>query len=839
MGKPTEQGLYIDAIADLSAGMNSDVPAIALTKNQASFLTNATCRGNYLTHRPPFNSIELVFDGAIQEAFEDGLFQGATYYRPDFGAASIIASVSGRLYKIAPGNTTAAISDITPTAGGNSSSGSPLWLWQGENYVFDNDGGSQTIIYNGSVSRYADAGTVVGTLAAPATIPAIGTPVAVTLSDAYTGPSGISVDVFSTSAQLSKIGQFQISTFTTGGQAVTLTNQNDSPGNIYPAGDSIAIRPSVVFSLKNPVVVDTSNSVFSFGCYLIGAMPTVGTQMRLTVSNVTRSYTIVSITSGGPTVSADQFVVDMRYNGPYSGSGIGVLVYPAGTLISLLNGPADTTVGTLSTGFTAPVVGGSVTADVNLTSAYANGDTVFIGSARYTIATVVTTPTTSVFLTPISLVSGVGQAIPSGAVIVTLAEIPPGRMGVYGLGRNWICLTDGTSYLASDIVGGSSGTIAYQFRDAILNVTENNYLAGGGVFRIPSSGESINAMRFPATLDSSLGQGPLQILTQTTTFSCNAPVQRSAWQDLTNPIQTQSLVGGGALSYYGTIAVNGDLWFRSYDGIRSLRLARQEFQTSFSNTPQSVEMNRVLIEDDRSLLNYHSMIVFDNRVLSTANPVQSESGVYHTKIIAMNLDPNSSLREKQAPIWEGEWTGLNVLQLITGSFSGVDRAFAITYDSEAEKIGLHEILPSQPGNDFDDTDERIVTTLESPALFYQPDTGTRQLLRLNDGEMIVKDLIGDVRFDVYYRPDYDTAWHSWHSWEVTDSPDYQPRMGLGQPNLKLGSDASGRPFAVGYHFQVKVVITGCATMLGMNFYAVAQPTPQFAKPLPSLTPMAP
>jgi hypothetical protein len=230
--------------------------------------------------------------------------------------------------------------------------------------------------------------------------------------------------------------------------------------------------------------------------------------------------------------------------------------------------------------------------------------------------------------------------------------------------------------------------------------------------------------------------------------------------------------------------------------------------------------------------------VFDNRLLMTASPAQSQGGVYHSKLIALNLDPNSSLRVKQPPIYDGAWEGINVLQLVVGTFSGLERAFAFTYDTETTKIGLTEILPTSTTNLFDNGDEAIQFSFESPALFYQPDTAARQLLRLNDGEIIVKDLNGDVRFDVYYRPDYDSTWRSWHSWEVTDSPNYQPRMGLGQPNLKEGDAATGRPYAVGYHFQVKVVVTGSCVVMGMNFYAVGQPVPQFAKPLTPLTPLA-
>lgn len=845
MGKPSEQGLWIDSFSDLSAGMNSDVPAINLPKNQAAFLVNATCRGNYFTNRPPYNQIPLTYDGDIQNLFETGLFQGAAYYKPDTGPESIIASISGRFYKITIAGTAATVYDITGDDP-NPSDSSMAWLWQGEPFMFINDGISQTAIYDGTTLTRAATDSLIATISGTWTVPAAGSSAAVTFTQPYDGPFNSPVYVYAAgSLANSLIGTFEVNTQSANlGYSARLTNVDDTAGTTHASGSEIKIvnnwsgvsqttvqlRPQHISVPENGsqgIATINVTPPYTGPAGAILLWPNVNSQFPTAVINILT--VVLSITNGGSTITirrTDQ-------------NGTNYPTIAAGNSASIYGAPPDVLIATTTASFVAPAVGAYVDVTVDNLINYTNQQ-VTIDGERYTVSATPPPSSSSLYLKAINPIQT--GLIAANATVRSIPQLPPGRMGVYGLGRNWICLPDGQSYIGSDIVGSSSGSIAYKFRDSILNVTENNYLAGGGVFRVPGSGQQITAMRFPATLDSSLGQGPLQVLTQNTIFSCNAPIQRQEWQDMTNPIQTQSLVGAGGQSQDACIAVNGDLWFRSIDGIRSLKLARQDFQTLYGNTPQSVEMNRTISEDDRSLLNFSSEINFDNRLLCTADPTPSPSGTYHTKIIALNLDPNSSIRVKNPPIYDGVWQGLNVLKLVTGTFSGLERAFAITLNIDDPNQGiieLHEILPTAPGNNFDNLTERIQFAMESPALFYQPDTATRQLLRLNDGELIIKDLSGTVRFDVFYRPDYDTTWHSWHSWEVSDTPSWNPRMGLGQPNLKEGDSATGRPFAVGYHFQMLIVVTGSCTLLGCNVFAVAQSEPQMSRPLTRLTPIDP
>lgn len=412
--------------------------------------------------------------------------------------------------------------------------------------------------------------------------------------------------------------------------------------------------------------------------------------------------------------------------------------------------------------------------------------------------------------------------------LVTPPELPISRMGAYGRGRNWVALPDGRSFIAGDIVNWSSGTSTYQFRDAVLKVSANQLISGGGSFVVPGSVGNITGMKFMSILDTSLGQGPLQVLTPDCVFTCNTPVDQSTWQFTTNPILTEALIGYGGMSQNSTVIANGDMYFRSSDGIRSIINARREFY-SVGNTLMSNEVSGVLSADDQSLLKYGSGIFFDNRIIMTADPVQGAWGVYHDKMVVMDTSPLASLQQKASAAYDGVWTDLNVLQLVTGQIMGKQRAFAFAWNTTTGSIELWEIL-----NDYDSTGltDSLVWEIESPPLFIGQEQ-TKNIFdacRLVDGEIYVDELVGPTFFETFYRSDYDTNWHTWHSWTVPAAIPYAVRMGLGEP-AATANPTTGLPYREGYTFQVKIRITGPCQIIACKVAAVVIPQPQFAKPL--------
>lgn len=444
-----------------------------------------------------------------------------------------------------------------------------------------------------------------------------------------------------------------------------------------------------------------------------------------------------------------------------------------------------------------------------------------------------------------------------GGTVITMPqniypELPSGRMGAYGMGRLWMSLIDGKQFLAGDINGALSGTIGNNYRDAVLRVSENSYLAGGGYFSTPGAWGDIRAMIFTSTLDTSMGQGPLLVLTPTRTFSCWAPTDRTTWANVTNPILTEALITNGAEGHYSTVTANGDAIFRAVDGIRSLVIGRRDFQT-WGNVPISGEMDRVLSLDTEELLVYSSAIVFDNRLLMTAGPSAVPGrGVFHPGLVALNFDPLSTMRSKAPSVYDGLWTGVNALQLVVGRFSSTERAFAFTYNLTTEEIELYEIMPT-PRDVFsteewpldieiyDNEIEPITWTGESSVVFKAEDFREQPFHRLNDGELIIDNLIGTVDFELYYKPDQYPCWVPWFNWSEcapktapNSKPQFRPRMGLGEPPIRdaLGNSLcdpiTNRPFREGYTFQIKWIIRGHCRVLGFRAKAILAPDPQFA-----------
>jgi hypothetical protein len=428
-------------------------------------------------------------------------------------------------------------------------------------------------------------------------------------------------------------------------------------------------------------------------------------------------------------------------------------------------------------------------------------------------------------------------------------ELGIARMGTYWMGRVWQAGPDGRTFLAGDAVGGASGTAALQFRDAVLHVTENLYLASNKVFYVPGAVGDITAIRGVPTLDSSLGQGPVQILTPQVVFSCNAPTLTADWATVTNPILTVSQVESGGLSQYSTVLANGDVMYRSRDGVRSLILGRREFAT-WGNVPLSREVSAVLDKDDPALLAYSTAVVFDNRLLMSVSPVFTQHGVLHRGWVALNFDLISSLRGKAPSSWDGVETGIEVLQFVKGTFDGVERCFAfVLYRSE--EVQLWEILPSAT-DIIDDTNAPILWSLETPAMFRDDDPRRLIIKRIEDGELWVQDVIGRVDVTVKYRRDLYPCWEKWTTFAIcaerpscvqdpltgcidisNSPPQTRIMLGFGKPSGAC-DPISDMPLTDGNWFQFRLELMGHCRILSVNFMASIVPSPKFTKPVCSL-----
>jgi hypothetical protein len=327
------------------------------------------------------------------------------------------------------------------------------------------------------------------------------------------------------------------------------------------------------------------------------------------------------------------------------------------------------------------------------------------------------------------------------------------------------------------------------------------------------------------------------VFTPNTVFSVNVPTDRQTWQDLTNPILGESIINNGALGQWAVISANSDFLYRAIDGIRSYAISRRDFNT-WGSTPVSREVDTILSKDAASSLQFVSGVVFDNRLLMTAEPVLGPNGTYWKQLIALNFDPVSSLRGKAPSVYDGSWTGLNIFQIIKGQFSGVERCFAMCFNAVTGENELYEILKQDEAY-FDNDTVRITSAFQTAVMLKDVPGKTQfDLCRLLDGEVYLDGIRGQTDVQVWYKPDSYPCWVPWTKFSICNpvaqddplsKPGYRTRIGLGQPSGSPCEPTNGRPYRTFYWCQFKFVFTGPFRFLGFKARACIEPQAQFAK----------
>lgn len=824
--------LIYDGIAAFPGGINSGELPRLLQPTQASFAFNTTFRGGFATDRPKVRKINLDFSAVpeIQAPVESGLWQGGAYYKPDASTQSLMASISGRLFAFTPDAADGAtVTEHTISGDPNSTTQSQSWLWPAEQFLIWNDGLNLPVFFDGNVARRSNGPAVsLGTTNATFTVPAVNSNVTLTLLANYTGPLNIIVNI-------GNFGNYLVVSSGTPpagtvGYDATLRNNNDT------AGGTIAVGTPVIIPGQTNIQGVTAEA------FTVPTLPSPDNRVVITFTTTPNTGLPIMIAGRRYNYRAtvDFALKKYRYEClDINETGTPVIVAAGTTIYYYTVTPSpDTEVGTVSVAFTIPAVLSTVAVQLStLWTGSSFGTSVKINNKSYTLFPVVQTVTPSTALIVKNLTDTPDAARATALAVLTIPELPIGRMGTYGQGRNWMSLIDGISFTASDLVGESSGSSAYNFRDAVLKVTKNGALTNGKPFRVPNSGETIQGMSFIAQLDVALGQGPLQVFTDANVFSCQAPIDSSTWANLTSPILAESLKGAGGISQESLVNSNADLFFRSANSdLRSFKIARLDYN-KWGNTPISHEMDRVLVEENLALANRCSAVEFDNRLLEAVNPVQGSQGVYHRGLMVVNFDQISTLAGKSPSIYDGLWTGLQIFRIITGRFFGVERCFAFCFNSVDSKIELWEILRDDEAF-YDNETERVIWGLESSDLFRGENGNLiRTFKALEDGELSIDDVRGDVEIRVFYKPDQYPGWILWRNWTVRNDmtldnsqPGYFPRMGLGKPGSDTCNELTDQPSRFGYTYQVRVVIQGHCRLLGARFAASHQAQPKFKAP---------
>jgi hypothetical protein len=518
-------------------------------------------------------------------------------------------------------------------------------------------------------------------------------------------------------------------------------------------------------------------------------------------------------------------------------------IVPAGTQI--LDAGGNLLCTTLAS-FTVPAVGATTAFSVWVDPAVAAPQAVTIFGDAWTITVVAPEPAPAanhVYL--VNVTATPGDPVAADVNLLTVSELPAATAMDYYMGRIWYA--QDRQYTAGDIVLGPAGTLAYAYRDSILKVTENPLALAGDGFVVPTSDGIIRALRHTANLDTALGEGQLFACTRKTIYSLSVPVTRSAWITATEPLQRVAQLRNGSYGERSIVNINGDLFYLSWDGYRSLFMAVRDF-SQWGNTPISRNLNRLLNFNDRALLSTASGIYFDNRMLQTVLPEVTEVGTAFGGLAVLDFDLVSSLediieRNRQAPAWEGWWQGVKILQLFEGDYGGLQRAFAVIL---AQDGGI-EVWELTSFTRNDEGDNRVEWFVETPAWTWGREF---ELKRLDGGEIWVDRVYGTVYMDVYYRPDAEACWQFWYRTEFCsarstcedlENPVCYPEQAYGEgykfpvtlpkPPHPGCNQMNSRPMDIGYQFQMKIVMKGWCRIRGIMVHA----TPWQKAPYQGLT----
>ena len=304
----------------------------------------------------------------------------------------------------------------------------------------------------------------------------------------------------------------------------------------------------------------------------------------------------------------------------------------------------------------------------------------------------------------------------------------------------------------------------------LLRFTETTYLDEGGSLQVPSFMGKITGMIFMPVQDTGTGQGDLLVFCETGVLSLAVSVPRNQWKQ-TAGFQRVALADNGSTSYESLTTVNGDIFFRSLDGLRSYRNARAELN-AYGQVPVSAELNTLLPYDTISMLSTCSSILFDNRLLFTATPkidysnvnvgVVRKMPVSFSTIVALDFTTLSTIGAKRSASYDGMWKGLDVTRLVSGKIKNIPVAYAFCVDyfnngsNTLWQLTTDQFIDKPANSD----PVRITSIIETRTFALGSPSEVKKLIR---ADFWISQLRGSTDFTVYWRPDEYACWRPWHT----------------------------------------------------------------------------
>jgi hypothetical protein len=332
-----------------------------------------------------------------------------------------------------------------------------------------------------------------------------------------------------------------------------------------------------------------------------------------------------------------------------------------------------------------------------------------------------------------------------------------GRLGVV-VNRRLVFFSDGLN------------TVHKTNASDLLSFQEQTYFNTGTYFTPPSIMGDIVAFAILPQQNSLYGYRVILYHCRNGIFSLNTNIApRSVWA--TTPMQDIVLLDTGATGQHALCVYNGDQFFRSRQGIQTLRSAAS-FSQEDGDPHRSISLKaRPFLEND-----YPRWLAFAsvdkwmnaNRVFCTVYPIVSGKYRWHRGIVSYNVDPFPVIDAQ--PAWEGLWTfprlAARIMQLVN-SASDDERQFAICQGNDGiNRIAeftqdlTYDLLP-------DGTKQPISSQLTTRGITAKWPLAKKQF---TVGTLFLRNIRQTTTFGVWFRTETSSQWVFWKAGRITIDP---------------------------------------------------------------------
>ena len=348
-------------------------------------------------------------------------------------------------------------------------------------------------------------------------------------------------------------------------------------------------------------------------------------------------------------------------------------------------------------------------------------------------------------------------------------RLPVGTIMAYGYGRLFVVpryvpdtepansISGKPYWLASDIIKADNPI-------EVLWYTEVSYLAGGGATASPIEAGYVGGMQLTRNMLSGDGNGPLIVFYRSGVSSFSVQASEEQWTIIT--IGNVLFTTAGSVSPRACISMNSDLLFRSTDGIRTIKSdVTQAGSGTLANVTISNRVKRILDEDSGEALPYVSACVVDNRMLMTTNNAIEGGDPVFNGIVSYDVASYQSADNNTTPIFDGIWTGLKFLQVLTARSTLLDfHAFAFTKSGESNSLWR---LAKDEAEYLDGEDSRPLCRVYTTPVLWEEFFVVKDLKCI---DMWISDIQGEVDVKIYYRP------YGFKLWNETNSGHFEADM---------------------------------------------------------------